>query len=132
MSFSAFETALGLTQGRIQPTGESPDDGDFVFVLGSDTEGRIENLSDGDDVFISQSLDVTGIDFIRIGLASFRTTADAGLAGLAWEVALFEGITELASMRGWPGQRSVADLVADVHALSGVRSFSIVLRLVTA
>jgi hypothetical protein len=132
MAVTAFELRRGLSQQRIQPTGATPHDGDWLMVLGDDQEGRFGNLTAGDWFSLSQTVQLTGLEAIRFNMADLRVPADADVNGLAWEVAVYVGVTEKARMRGWTGRRSVADLVIDVHDQSGLQDIGIVLWLVTA
>lgn len=53
---SPFVTArIGTDQGRMQPEGFEPTEGDFALVLGSDTAGREREFAVGDRVEVFQS-----------------------------------------------------------------------------
>lgn len=55
----------GLEQGRLRTVDFVPQDGDFAYILGSEY-GGVEDVVEDDRVEISQSLDLTDIDLIRI------------------------------------------------------------------
>jgi hypothetical protein len=76
---SPFVHRFGLEQGRLKPTGFYPQDGDYVFVLGSEyAESHL--LATHDRLDISQFLNLTGMGFLRIaagliqpeGMPSYR------------------------------------------------------------
>lgn len=60
-----FTRRMGVTQGRIQPTGVLPGIGDYVYCLGSDLRGDVQRVKDGDSVTLSQTSDVTGVALLR-------------------------------------------------------------------
>lgn len=62
---SPFDRLLGVTQGRIRPTGVVPGLGEFVWCLGSDVPGDTHWLAAGDRVSLSQTADVTGLVLVR-------------------------------------------------------------------
>ena len=67
-----FTSELGIVQGRIVPQVYTPTEGEYAFVLGSDTPGYIYDFNIDDSVEINQIIDVTGINFIRLD-AQFRS-----------------------------------------------------------
>jgi len=62
---SPFTHRFGIEEGRLRPSGFYPQDGDYVFVLGSEfAESHLLATHDRLDTF--QFLDMTGMDFLRI------------------------------------------------------------------
>ncbi len=55
MALNAWNRDFGTWQGRIQPSGFVPAEGEYVFVLGSDVEGLFQQLDIGDYVEIEQT-----------------------------------------------------------------------------
>lgn len=127
---SPFELALGLYQGRIRPTNWTPEGGDYVWQLGHDLPGQVVRLSFGaDENRIAQSIDVTGVQLIRLVIHErgpaeippgqvwrLEGQIDSGGAGGAFTYPLAEGRT-----------RTRRDLAFDVHDLTGAHDFDIVL-----
>ena len=103
--------------------------GDFAFVLGDDESGRIFELAVGDHAEVTQSVDVTAMDFVR---ASSRLRVPASTpVGLAWEASIVVDGTRVAGTSAKRGrERLVTDLVANVSKLSGVHSVGVRLALV--
>jgi len=130
MAVTALETRRGISQGRIEPSGTDPFEGLFVFVLGDDTEGRFGDFTDGDWISLAQDVDLTGLDTVRLSMATFRTPADIEGSGYAWELVGYVDAVEKVRVRGWPGWRTVSDFVIDVHAISGVHAIGLVLEFV--
>lgn len=134
MSLTPFEAALGRTQGRIRPDGATPSDGSWMLVLGSDLDGVVaDGLEAGDYHEASQSLDVTGIELIRVGQLELRDPGDAAAALLAWEASLLIDGSAVSTMRAYAGRsRTISDMVANVSGLSGVHVITLRLSLVNA
>ena len=67
MALTLFESQAGLSQGRIEPSGTTPTDGDFVFCLGRDVaQGSLEDFEIGDFVGVQALIDMTtSPDFLR-------------------------------------------------------------------
>lgn len=82
----AWDTALGSSQGRIQPSGWTPPNGSYAFVLGHDLKGQWTKLSPGDFDAISQTADFTGVSFLR-WRAHLRPGATP--AGVWWDFVVF-------------------------------------------
>ena len=129
MELTAFETRLGVGQGRIQPEGAAPASGDFVFVLGEDEPGRIFELAAGDRAEVVQETDLSGVDLVR---AHLRLRVPAGMpAGLAWEVSMVVDGAKLASATARPGrEREITDLAANVSKRAGLHQVGVRLQLV--
>jgi len=129
MALTAFTSRLGTGQGRLRTA--SADAGDYAFVLGDAEAGRIFELAPGDHAEVTQSLDVTALDFVR---ASLRLRVPVNTpAGLAWEASILVDGVKLARMRSKPGrERLVTDLAGNVSKLAGVRSVGVRLELVAA
>ena len=127
MALTAFTSHLGTSQGRI-PTPLAAV-GDFAFVLGDDEPGRFFELAAGDHAEITQSVDVTAMDFVR---ASLRLRIPASTpAALAWEASIVVDGTRVAGTTAKRGrERVVTDLVANVSKLTGVHSVGVRLALV--
>lgn len=86
----AWSTSLGVSQGRIQPTGWTPPSGSYAFVLGHDLPNQWRKFAAGDFVAISQTADFTGVSFLR-WRAHLRPGATP--AGVTWDfVALVGGV----------------------------------------
>lgn len=125
-----FEAALGLYQGRIKPTHWVPEQGDYVYCLGHDLPGQVFRISFGDDATsITQSVDVTGVQLVRLVLGTRGPTSIPD--GCSWVVegqidgGLTGGFsTDLAARR----TRKQRDLVLDVHDLTGSHDLTFVLR----
>ena len=60
-----FIHAYGARQGRIQPTGWTPTDGEYVYVLG-DEDLASYDFRFTDYVEVSQDLDLTGVNMLRV------------------------------------------------------------------
>ncbi len=129
MALTAFTSHLGTSQGRIQTTLAAA--GDFAFVLGDDEPGRLFELAAGDHAEVTQSVDVTAMDFVR---ASLRLRIPASTpAGLVWEASMVVDGTKVASATAKPGrERLVTDLAANVSKLTGPHIVGVRLELVTA
>ena len=63
---TAWTRELGTTQGRIEPTGFTPAEGSFVFVLGCDLPGMVQKLELGDFVEVKQTADFGDSKLVRI------------------------------------------------------------------
>ena len=124
-----FTFALGTRQGRIQPTGFAPADGDFAFVLGSDQPGEIFALELGDSVEVLQMVDVTAANFVRVVL-HMRNAAQIP-AGRNWEVSVVVDGTKQARMVMQRGRtRTRTDLAANVSKLTGIHTIGFRLELI--
>jgi len=65
MALGVLTRRFGVTQGRIAPTGVTPELGAFVFCLGSDLAGDVQQIVDADSIEVTQTADVTGIKLVR-------------------------------------------------------------------
>jgi len=65
MGKSPFQMAYGVRQGRIQPSGYTPTEGVYAFVLGDELECT-DDFEVGDSIQISQSVDLTAIRLLRV------------------------------------------------------------------
>lgn len=73
---TAFDYELGVSQGRIVPVNADVIDGSFLFVLGSDRLPAPEfDLAIGDKVELSQSIDLTAVEYIGAS-SRFRQPLD--------------------------------------------------------
>ena len=129
MELTAFESRLGLGQGRVQPQGATPPSGDYVFVLGEDEAGRIFELAPGDRAEVVQETDLTGVDLIR---AHLRLRVPASLpANLAWEASIVVDGAKQATATCSPGRaREITDLAANVSKMAGLHQVGVRLELV--
>ena len=126
--FSAFNIALGQTQGRLQPEGFSLVTGQHVFVLGSDEPGHMHLLSPGDHSEVAQDVDCTGVDFVRVRLR-LRTPATMP-TGMFWEASLLvDGVKQSSMVLDAGGKRDRADMAANVSKLSGTHQVAFRLEL---
>ena len=126
--FSAFDIALGHTQGRLQPEGFTPVTGEHVFVLGSDESGHMCLLNPGDHTEVAQDVDCTGIDFVRVRLR-LRTPASLP-TGHFWEASLLvDGVKQASMVLDANRTRDRADMAANVSKLSGAHQVAFRLEL---
>ena len=126
MELTAFESRLGLGQGRVQQA-DAPS-GDYVFVLGDDEAGRLFELSPGDLAEVVQETDLTGVDLVR---AHLRLRVPAGLpANLAWEASIVVDGSKHARATCSPGrEREITDLAANVSKMAGLHEVGVRLEL---
>lgn len=118
MALSAWNRELGTTQGRVDPQGYTPPQGEFVFVLGRDLPGLHQKLEVGDFVEVKQTADFGDAKFVRLR-ARLRPPASVP-AGLAWKASLRIDGAERASQFLDPGRtRDRVDLAANVSKLTG-------------
>lgn len=125
MALSPFTRELGLSQGRVQPSGWVAPEGEYVVVLGSDLPGRRVRLADGDHVRVTQTSDAGGAKLLRARLRT-RPPTTAPPSGVSWVGRLtVDGVVvlELPITQA----RDYADVVANVSALGG--AFPVELRL---
>ena len=129
MDLTAFESRLGLGQGRIRPAGVEPVTGEHVFVLGEDQPGRFFDLAAGDHAEVVQEVDLSGVDLV---LAHLHMRVPASLpANLAWEASILVDGMKLASATCLPGRRrTISDLAANVSRISGLHVVGVRLELV--
>lgn len=129
MELTAFESRLGLGQGRVQPQGTTPPSGDHVFVLGDDEAGRIYEFAPGDHAAVVQETDLTDVDLVR---AHLRLRVPASLpANLAWEASIVVDGAKHARATCPPGrEREITDLAANVSKMAGMHQVGVRLELV--
>ncbi|MBN2197510.1 MAG: hypothetical protein JW751_32325 [Polyangiaceae bacterium] len=129
MALTAFTSRLSAGQGRVRTANATA--GEYAFVLGDVEPGRLFDLALGDHAEVTQAVDVTGIDFVRVSLR-FRVPANTP-SGLGWEAAIIVDGAKLARLRTRPGrERSMMDLAGNVSKLSGTHTVGVRLELVSA
>jgi hypothetical protein len=124
---TAFTSRLGLGQGRLRTSKASP--GEYAFVLGDVEPGHYFQLAPGDYSSVTQAVDVTGINLVRVLL---RLKVPASIpADLAWEASVTVDGVKKARMTALPGREHlVTDLAANVSKLTGVHLVGVRLELV--
>lgn len=132
MPFTAFDRKLGLTQGRIEPSGCLPSAGSWVMCLGSDETGCFEELNVGDKVEVSQTIaDTTGMCLVRL-----RATCrgpDAVVAGAGWKLSWFVDSVLQSSRIVWPSRIvDLDDLVFNLYGLTGTHILKVRLEVIAA
>ena len=129
MELTAFESRLGIGQGRIVPVHAAPASGDYVFVLGEDEAGRLFELAPGDHAEVVQQTDLTGVDLVR---AHLRLRVPASLpTSLVWEASIVVDGTKRARATCQPGrEREITDLAANVSKMTGLHQVGVRLELV--
>ena len=126
MELTAFNSRLGLSQGRIA-VGEDA----YVFVLGDDTLAYEHDLTPGDCAEVVQETDLTDIDFIRTHL-SVHIPGDMP-TGLMWEISIVVDSAKYAAVRCESGRtRRITDLAANVSKIAGLHEVGVRLELVNA
>lgn len=85
---SAFDRLLGSQQGRIAPTGATPAAGAFMFVLGFDTPGRVEELNLTDFAKVSQQVTFEAATKVLRASVTVRPPSAPMPAGTVWRVSL--------------------------------------------
>ena len=65
MPLTSWTRQLGTQQGRLKPLGWTPTQGDYAFVLGSDSVGRRTTLYAGDYVEVAQTGDLGSSTLLR-------------------------------------------------------------------
>lgn len=125
MELDAFNSQLGLTQGRLQPSA----DGTHVFVLGDELGGRMAELSAGDFAEVAQEADVTDVDLVRVWLR-LRVPDDVP-ADLAWVASITIDDRVVGRGTARRGQtRDLTDLLGNVSKLAGTHRVAVRLELV--
>lgn len=92
---SPYWKYAGTLEGRILPENADAQDGDYVFVLGSDQSPLPElMLQVGDFVQVEQAFDMTGVDLVRFRL-KMRTGDNPPSRNIvtAGEVKFYDGVT---------------------------------------
>lgn len=131
MSLTAWDSDLGTRQGRIQPTGATPAQGEWSFVLGSDAPGYFELLNPGDSVTVGQLADWTAADLVRV--TAVLRPATAIPAGVHWRFSLLVDGAEVVGQDMPQGAtRTRIDMAANVANLAGDREVSFRLQLLGA
>ncbi len=129
MTFTPFTFAFGTRQGRIQPRGFDPPDGDFAMVLGSDLLGDAAELEVGDSIEVNQSVDLTAGKFLRAQLR-LRNVGTLS-SGINWQISIVVDGIKAARMTITPGrQRDRFDMAANVSKLSGFHTVGFRLELI--
>lgn len=125
MELDAFTNRLGLGQGRLATAA-----GGFEFILGDLEPGRWANLLPGDRVGVSQDVDLSATDLIR--LQGVLRVPPSLPSGFAWEVSLLVDGATMGRTRGRAGrERVLTDVTANVSAFSGTHQVEVRLELVT-
>lgn len=126
---SPFELALGTYQGRIRPTRWTAAQGEYVYQFGHDLPGQVVRVSFGTDAHrISQSIDVTGVQLIRLVIHE-RGPAEMP-SGKSWVLngQVDAGLTGGFVFTVTPARsRTRHDLAFDVHDLAGAHDIDLVL-----
>lgn len=124
MALNPWTRELGTTQGRIQPSGWSPTQGDYVFCLGRDLPGLFHTFAIGDKAELSQTADFGTTKLVRLR-TRLRPPAEE-TAGVVWLFSILIDGTELVSQILEPGRRrdrddfvlNVANLAPGDHTLT--------------
>ncbi len=118
MALTAWNRELGGTQGRIQPSGFTPPEGTFAFVLGRDLPGLGQKLNLGDFVEVKQTADFGDATLVR--LRARLRPPDSVPAGVAWRASLrIDGVARASALLEPGRTRDRLDLAANVSKLSG-------------
>jgi len=126
MALTGFTSRLGLGQGRLKTPKASP--GEYAFVLGDMEPGRFFEVAPGDYTEVTQEVDVTGVNLVRV-LLRLKVPASTP-AGLDWEASITVDGAKHARMTARPGrERLVTDLAANVSKLTGVHLVGVRLQL---
>ena len=129
MALTAWNRELGTTQGRVDPQGFTPPQGEFVFILGRDLPGLVQRLEVGDFVEVKQTANFGDTKLVRLR-ARMRPPASVP-AGVAWKASLRIDGGERASALLVPGRtRDRVDLAANVSKLLGDHELGFRLELV--
>ncbi|MCI0635022.1 MAG: hypothetical protein L0206_14075 [Actinobacteria bacterium] len=129
MALTAWNRELGTTQGRVDPQGFTPPQGEFAFLLGRDLPGLLQTLEVGDFVEVKQTASFGDAKLVRLR-ARMRPPASVP-AGVAWKASLRIDGGERASALLVPGRtRDRVDLAANVSKLVGDHELGFRLELV--
>lgn len=128
----AFTRQSGTKQGRIAPAGATPAQGSYVFCLGFDTPGHVEEISEGQFVEVWQDIDFeAATKLLRVNV-QIRPPASVP-SGLKWRVSLRVANIERAAQDLTPGgplrSRSFSANVSKLSA--GAHRVAIRLQLVS-
>ncbi len=128
MATTLFQRDLGRTQGRIEPAGFAPVEGTYVFALGSDAPGVFGRFLPGDFAEVAQTIDLTGMSFVRFA-AALRGPSAAPARG-TWRFAvLLDGVEQYGEALPIGALRTRFDRVIDVSGRSGSAELSFRLEL---
>lgn len=123
MSANAFTARMGYSQGRLVLP-----DGSTVFVMGEREPGYFHELVAGDFIQISQSVDLSAVDWIWPQLR-FSVPESTGPQWL-WRVSIWVSGVMLVSTDGRAGQvRELKDFAANVSKHSGLHEVTLMLSL---
>jgi hypothetical protein len=129
VALTAWNRELGTTQGRVEPQGFVPPQGEFAFVLGRDLPRLTQKLEVGDFVEVKQTADFGDSKLVRFR-ARLRPPTSVP-ASVAWKASLRIDGGERASQLLAPGRtRDRVDLAANVSKLSGDHELAFRLELV--
>jgi hypothetical protein len=129
VALTAWNRELGTTQGRVQPQGFVPPQGEFAFVLGRDLPRLTQKLEVGDFVEVKQTADFGDAKLVRFR-ARLRPPTSVP-AGVAWKASLRIDGGERTSQLLAPGRtRDRVDLAANVSKLAGDHELAFRLELV--
>jgi hypothetical protein len=129
VALTAWNRELGTTQGRVDPQGFTPPQGEFVFVLGRDLPGLQQRLEVGDFVEVKQTASFGDTKLVRLR-ARMRPPASVP-AGVAWKASLRIDGGERVSTLLVPGRtRERVDLATNVSKLAGDHELGFRLELV--
>ena len=128
MALTPFDREFGSAQGRIQPTGVTPPEGDFVFVLGHDIPGVEHDLTVGDEISISQLADFGADTLVCRVTVRTRPPDRMPLESLAEPFALADGQTLLVSVDGGADQ-TVTFNTADFVAIGTARAYEVAAKI---
>lgn len=124
MELTAFNSRLGLSQGRI-PT----DDTDFVFVLGDDVPGYFHNLEGGDYAQVVQDLDLTDVNIVQTELTV--EVPDSTPETIGFELSIVVDEMKMATTVCFRGQkRRITDLTANVSKSTGIHTVGVRLEVI--
>jgi len=114
----------GRRAGRIQPTGWTPPDGDWCFLVGAENPDAEEDVVPGDRFGVEQTVDLTDIKTITFAMKLRNTTS----TGIDFRAAFLVSGVELWSEQIPHGEtREYVKRTINVSHLEGDRP--IVLRL---
>ncbi len=124
MELDAFRSQLGEGQGRVANA-----EGEHVFVLGDETGARAAELSPGDFAEVSQDVDVTGADVVRVWLR-LRVPDDVP-DDMGWVVSITVDGRVVARGTARAGTtRDLTDLLGNVSKIAGTHRLAVRLELV--
>lgn len=83
---TAFNRELGTQQGRLRPSGFTPPDGNWCFVLGADRDGMTGRFVDGDKASLQQTGPLNTGDVMNVRLRLRYSLNGAMLASWYWRL----------------------------------------------